>query len=142
MGRLAIDYAVEVDQRGVVELSARVFGHERDEIRIHESAILLGEDSRGLIKTRVVLEDDATAEVTGITEAHAKNARGHVDCMEVVKDRAKAHAIPIVKVFHPLAKVTHEAAIGRVDQKELETLMARGLDPQEAVEMIVSGILR
>lgn len=47
-----------------------------------------------------------------------------------------------MKVFHPLARVTHEAAIGRLDQKELETLMPRGLSPQEAVEMIVSGLLR
>ena len=38
--------------------------------------------------------------------------------------------------------VTHEAAIGSVDKEELETLMARGLTPEQAVEMIVSGILR
>ena len=49
---------------------------------------------------------------------------------------------PIVRVFHPEAKVTHEAAIGSVNKKELETLMARGLTPEQAVEMIVSGILR
>jgi Fe-S cluster assembly scaffold protein SufB len=55
---------------------------------------------------------------------------------------ADASAIPIVRVFHPEAKVTHEAAIGSVDKKELETLMARGLSPEQAVEMIVSGILR
>lgn len=80
---------MEVEERGVVELNAKAFGHERDEIRIRESAILPGEDSRGLVKTRVVLEHDAVAEVTGVTEAYAKNARGHVDCREVVKDRAK-----------------------------------------------------
>ena len=90
----------------------------------------------------MVLEGDASAEITGITEAHAKGARGHVDCMEIVQGRAQASAIPIVKVFHPEAKVTHEAAIGSVDKKELETLMARGLTPEQAVELIVSGILR
>lgn len=47
-----------------------------------------------------------------------------------------------VRLFHPEAKVTHEAAIGSVDKKELETLMARGLTPEQAVELIVSGILR
>jgi uncharacterized protein len=48
-----------------------------------------------------------------------------VDCMKIVQDQAHASAIPIVRVFHPEAKVTHEAAIGSVDKKELETLMAR-----------------
>lgn len=72
----------------------------------------------------------------------ASGARGHVDCKEILKDRAHASAIPLVKVFHPDAKVTHEAAISSVDGKEVGTLIARGLTPEEAVEMIVSGILR
>ena len=52
--------------------------------------------------------------------------------MEVVKDGARASAVPVVKVFHPLAKVTHAASIVRVGQKELEPLMARGLRLDEA----------
>jgi len=48
----------------------------------------------------------------------------------------------MVKVSHPQAKVTHEAAIGSVDHQQLETLMARGLSPDAAVDLIVSGILR
>ena len=142
VGTLMIDYEVEVAGDAVAELTAKVFGRGHDEVKIKESVRLYGDNARGLIKTRVVLEDDARAEITGITEAHARGARGHVDCKEIIKDRATASAIPIVKVFHPDAKVTHEAAIGSVDKKELETLMARGLTPEEAVEMIVSGILR
>ena len=142
VGTLMIDYEVEVAGDAIAELTAKVFGHGTDEVQIKETARLLGHNARGLIKTRVVLEDDARAEITGVTEAHAQGARGHVDCKEIIKDRATASAVPIVKVFHPQAKVTHEAAIGSVDKKELETLMARGLCPEEAVEMIVSGILR
>lgn len=40
-----------------------------------------------------------------------------MDCVEIVQGRARASAIPIVKVFHPEAKVTHEAAIGSVDKR-------------------------
>ena len=142
VGNLDLDYRVEVDEEGVAELSAKIFAHRSDRIALKEAVILKGERSRGLIRTRVVLADQAQAEVTGITEAYARGARGHVDCMEIVQGQAHASAIPIVKVFHPEAKVTHEASIGSVDRKELETLMARGLDPEHAVEMIVSGILR
>jgi Fe-S cluster assembly scaffold protein SufB len=142
VGNLDIDYRVEVEEEGLAELSAKIFGHQSDRIALKEAVMLRGERSRSLIKTRVVLEDEACAEITGITEAHAKGARGHVDCMEIVQGRAHASAVPIVKVFHPEAKVTHEAAIGSVDKKELETLMARGLNPEQAVELIVSGILR
>lgn len=142
VGSLDIDYLVEVEEDAIAELTAKIFAHKTDRITLKESVMLRGERSRGLIKTRVVLEDEAFAEITGITEAHAKGSRGHVDCMEIVQGQAHASAIPIVRVFHPEAKVTHEAAIGSVDKKELETLMARGLTPEQAVEMIVSGILR
>ncbi len=142
VGILFIDYSVEAGERAIAELTARVFGHANDNIKIKERIVLSGRDSRGLIKTRIALEDEARAEVTGITEGNAEGARGHVDCMEIVKDRAVARAIPIVNVTHPLAKVTHEAAIGSVDKRQMETLMAHGLSPEEAVNLIVKGILR
>jgi Fe-S cluster assembly scaffold protein SufB len=142
VGILFIDYNVEAGERAIAELTARVFGHANDNIKIKERIVLSGRDSRGLIKTRIALEDEAMAEVTGITEGNAEGARGHVDCMEIVKDNAVARAIPIVNVTHPLAKVTHEAAIGSVDKRQMETLMAHGLSPEEAVNLIVKGILR
>jgi len=142
VGKLAIDYVVQVEEDAVAELTAKVFGRGNDEITIQEKIELNGENAKGLIKTRVAIEHEAKAELTGIMEAHAKGARGHVDCREIVKDHAVASAVPIVKVTHPLAKVTHEAAIGAVDQKELETLMAHGLDSEQATELIVSGMLQ
>lgn len=141
VGNLGIDYDVEADEDAVVELTARVFGHGSDVIRIKERVALDGQNARGIIKTRIAVEDDALAEVTGITEGNAAGARGHVDCMEIIRDRAVAKAIPIVSVTHPQAKVTHEAAIGSVDKHQMETLMAHGLAPEEAVDMIVKGML-
>jgi Fe-S cluster assembly scaffold protein SufB len=62
--------------------------------------------------------------------------------MEIVKGNAIVRAISIVTVRNPLAKVTHETALGSVDKRQMGTLMAHGLTPNEAVEMIVKGILR
>ncbi len=142
VGKLGIDYAVSAGEGAVAELTARVFGHANDEIAITEKVALSGENARGLVKARVAVEDEATAEITGITEGNAAGARGHVDCMEIVKDRAVAKAYPFVQVNNPLAKVTHEAAIGSVDKRQMETLMAHGLTPEEAVDVIVKGILK
>ena len=50
--------------------------------------------------------------------------------------------IPRCNIRDERAKVTHEAAIGSIDKKQLETLMARGLDENEAIDVIVKGILR
>lgn len=37
--------------------------------------------------------------------------------------------------------MSHEAAVGKIDQREIEYLMARGLDEEEAVSTIVRGFL-
>lgn len=64
-----------------------------------------------------------------------------MDCLEIVRGNAVASAVPEVKVTHPQAKVTHEAAIGSVDEKQIEALMARGLEPEAAVDRIILGML-
>jgi Fe-S cluster assembly scaffold protein SufB len=37
--------------------------------------------------------------------------------------------------------MSHEAAVGKIDQREIEYLMARGIDEDEAVSTIVRGFL-
>jgi hypothetical protein len=141
VGRLDVDYDVQAGEAALAEVTARVYGLGSDAIRLRERMILAGAGARGLLKTRVAVRDEARAEVLGIMEGNAAGARGHVDCTEIVRDRAVVSAIPQLRASHPLAKVTHEAAIGSVDSKQLETLLARGLAPEDAVDLIVRGML-
>jgi Fe-S cluster assembly scaffold protein SufB len=142
VGHLDVDYEVDVGAGAVAELTSKVYGHDNDRIRIRETVRLNGERAHGLIRSRVAADGEAQAEVLGITEGNAAYARGHVDCLEIVRERARVSASPEVRVSHPLAKVTHEAAIGSVDHRQLETLMSRGIAPEEAVDIIVRGMLR
>lgn len=50
--------------------------------------------------------------------------------------------MPLVVVRDNRAQVTHEAAIGTVNRKELETLMSYGLTEEEAIDLIVRGMLQ
>ena len=140
VGNLVINYNVNVGEAAVAELISKVHGHVTDEIHINERVSLNGDNARGLIKSRVAVEDEASAEVIGATYGNAAGARGHVDCLEVVRGNGVVSAVPEVRVTHPLAKVTHEAAIGSIDQKQLETLMARGLSPEQAIDRIILGL--
>ena len=112
------------------------------EIRIREEVILSGRDAKSVIKTRVGLRDRATSDVYNVTEGNAPNVRGHVDCIEIVSGDAKATATPIVSVSNETARVTHEAAIGSVDRKQLDTLMAHGLSRKEAIDTILRAMLK
>lgn len=141
VGELDIDYTVDVGADALAELTSKVYGYGNDVIRIQEVVRLNGANARGMVKTRIAARDDAVAEIRGSMFGNAAGARGHVDCTEIVRDRAVVSAVPEVRVTHPLAKVTHEAAIGSVDSRQLETLMARGLDPDTAVDLIIRGML-
>ncbi len=143
VGMLDYDFEIFGDEKSINELLVKVFGKKEDDINIVEKIHLDGKGARGLAKSRLVLNDNAKAMVRGETYGNAPFARGHVDCLEIVNgDGVIARAIPLVYVNDKQAKVTHEAAIGSVDKKQMQTLMARGLNEEEAVDVIVRGILR
>ncbi len=142
VGRMVIDFEADVAARGVAELVAKAYGSGDDDIRVNEVIRLNGEGARGVTKTRVAVRDQARSEITTTAEGNAPEARGHMDCTEIVQGDAEARNIPIVVVRNDRARVTHEAAIGSVGKKELQTLMARGLDEEQAVDVIIRGMLK
>ncbi|MBE0478861.1 SufD family Fe-S cluster assembly protein [Candidatus Aerophobetes bacterium] len=141
VGKIEIDYETVCGKRSVMEMTAKIKGAGDDIIGIKEVGYLVGEGARGVLTTRVAVSENARANVYNKLVAEAPYTRGHVDCKEIVQGNAKASATPVVEVNHPRAHITHEAAIGSVDTKQLETLMARGLGEDKAVELIIDGLL-
>ncbi len=141
VGRIDFDYEVTCEAHSVLEMLTRMIGRGEDSIRIHETGHLVGEYARAALQSHMALRDTARAEVYNTITASAPFARGHVDCKEIVQDNAVAKAVPVVQVTDPRAHVTHEAAIGSVDSKQLQTIMSRGLDEDAAVELIIEGLL-
>lgn len=141
VGLIDLDYETECAEKSVLEMNAKVSGRGDDEIKIRETGHLNGEYARGVLTSRIAVRDDAKADIYNKLTASAAYARGHVDCKEIIKDNAKASAVPIVEVNNPKAHITHEAALGSVDTKQLQTLMARGLTEEKASDMIIEGLL-
>jgi hypothetical protein len=142
VGEIDIDYETWCAANSSLQMVARISGREDDVIKLREIGHLEGEGASGALLSRIAVRDHAEADIYNELTASAAHARGHVDCKEIVQGDAVAKAVPVVDVRHPLARVTHEAAIGSVDSKQLQTLMVRGMDEEEAVEMIVQGMLR
>jgi hypothetical protein len=125
---LHYDFEVFGDERSITELMVKVFAQKEADIKIAERIHLDGREAKGV--------------VMGETYGNAPFARGHIDCLEIVNgEGAIARAIPMVDVKNEQAKVTHEAAIGSIDKKQLQTLMAHGLSEEQAVDVIVKAIL-
>jgi len=140
VGKIEMEYESECGEGSVLEMIARINGTADDYIKIKEIGHLAAH-ATGVLNSKIALSGKARAEIYNKLTANGPYARGHVDCKEIVRENAVATAIPIVEVHDPRAHITHEAAIGSVDSKQLQTLMARGLDEEEATDLIVQGLL-
>jgi len=140
-GLIDIQYEATCEADSVLEMVTRISGKGNDQINIKEIGHLVGEKARGFLSSRVAATENTRAKVYNKITASAAYARGHVDCTEIIKDNGVVSAIPIVEVSHPKAHITHEAALGSVDSKQLQTLMARGLSENKATDLIIQGLL-
>jgi Fe-S cluster assembly scaffold protein SufB len=67
--------------------------------------------------------------------------KAHLECKGLILNDGLMQAIPELTGHVPGVEMSHEAAVGKIDQHEIEYLMARGLDEDEAISTIVRGFL-
>ncbi len=73
---------------------------------------------------------------------NAPGAKAHLECKSIIlKDGGMTQAIPELEASCADVEMTHEAAVGKIAQEQIEYLMSRGLTEDEAVSMIVRGFL-
>ncbi|MCD4755811.1 MAG: SufD family Fe-S cluster assembly protein [Deltaproteobacteria bacterium] len=72
----------------------------------------------------------------------AANIKAHLECQGLIlAEHGVIHAIPELEAHVADVDMSHEAAVGRIAKEEIEYLMARGLDEEEATSTIVRGFL-
>jgi hypothetical protein len=79
----------------------------------------------------------ARGELQGLTEG----IRAHLECKGLILTNGVMRAIPELVGTTPGVEMSHEAAVGKIDRREIEYLMSRGLDEETAVSTIVHGFL-
>jgi Fe-S cluster assembly scaffold protein SufB len=67
--------------------------------------------------------------------------KAHLECRGLIIGSGVVHAIPELEGRVAGVEMSHEAAVGKIAAEEVEYLMARGLDEEEAVSTIVRGFL-
>jgi len=73
----------------------------------------------------------------------ADNARNYTQCDSLLLgDHCGAHTFPYIEVKNPDAQVEHEASTSRIGEDQLFYCTQRGISPEDAVSMIVSGFCK
>jgi len=78
----------------------------------------------------------------GYIEGNYPDVKGHLECRGLIMgDSGTIQAIPELKGTLAGVDLSHEAAVGKIAEEEIEYLMARGLSRDEATATIVRGFL-
>jgi uncharacterized protein len=118
-----------------------LYGKKNSLIDIGEEIELNEDGSIGEINSRAILEADSKI-ITRGKIVGASKSKGHIECRGIVlSDRAELRSIPEIDAKNSGVDLSHEAAIGKIAEKELLYLMSRGLDKEKATSLIVSGFL-
>ena len=105
------------------------------------TVLMDGENSGAELVARAVNHGGNVIQ-TGLLIGAAKGTRAHVDCSGLMLiDSGIIEAIPGLRAMHPDARMSHEAAIGRIDIGEVNYLQSKGLDEMQAIALIVRGFL-
>ncbi|MBR0472798.1 MAG: SufD family Fe-S cluster assembly protein [Methanosphaera sp.] len=103
---------------------------------------LNGINSQSEMITRAISEDESTIITRGDLHGKAHEAKGHLECMGLIlSDDSKIYSIPELRGDCTDMELSHEAAVGKIAENEIQYLMARGLTEDEAASMIVRGFL-
>ncbi|WP_440956933.1 SufB/SufD family protein [Methanosarcina sp. Mfa9] len=133
---------VRLEGKGAVtRLNTIAIAHPGSELDLGSRAVFNAPGTRAELISRTITTGGkviARGEMIG----NAVGAKGHLECRGLVlSNKGSQRAIPILEANVDDIELTHEAAVGKIAQDQVEYLMSRGLTEDEAVGMIVRGFL-
>ncbi len=106
-------------------------------------AVLEGEGSSAEIVSRAIANDNSVINARARIRGLAPNTKGHIECLGLLlSPKAKILAVPELESLNEESILTHEAAIGRIAEDEIEYLMSKGFSEEEAKSLILRGFMR
>src|SRR5579862_7071578 len=105
----------------------------------------IGKNTRSTIVSKGISAGHGQNSYRGLVKvaAGAEGARNYTQCDSLLMgDRCGAHTFPYMEAKNPTAKVEHEATTSKISDDQLFYCRSRGIDPEDAVNMIVSGFCK
>ena len=131
-----------VGENAVVRYNSILVAAEGSSLDIGSRAFLNAKGAKTEIVTRAITTGGSIF-ARGYIEGNAPEVKGHLECRGLILGgQGVIHAIPELRGTLAGIDLSHEAAIGKIAEEEVEYLMARGLTRAEATATIVRGFLR
>jgi hypothetical protein len=134
--------ATLIGEKSTASFNSILYGLSNSDIDIGSRIILEGKDSSGHAVSRAIVKDNAKIYARGALESIQDNSKAHLDCRGILMSpNGMMYAVPELISWAPGSYLSHEAAIGPIAEEEVEYLMSRGLNKDEAISLITRGFM-
>jgi Fe-S cluster assembly scaffold protein SufB len=125
-----------------VSYNSILYGHKNSLLDIGNKAVLTGEGSKAEMVSRAITREGSRMIVRGLIEGDVPNCKGHLECKGLIMDdESYMWSIPELIATKKGVEITHEAAVGKISEKEITYLMTRRLSREQAVSLIIRGFM-
>ena len=107
--------------------------------------IHLGKNTRSTVISKGISAGKGQNSYRGLVQVgkNAAGARNFTQCDSLlIGSRCGAHTFPYIEVKNSTAKVEHEATTSKIGEDQIFYCNARGIETQDAVNMIVNGFCK
>ena len=130
-----------VGRNALARFNSVLVAPEGSHIDVGSRVILDAEGARAEIISRTITTG-GTVIARGDIQANKPEVVGHLECNGLIlSEGGVIQAVPELVGRVPNVDLSHEAAVGKIAEEEVEYLMARGLTRDDATAMIVRGFL-
>jgi hypothetical protein len=102
----------------------------------------MGPGSKAEMVSRAIAREGSRMIVRGMIEGNTPDCKGHLECKGLIMDNESfMQSIPELIATKKGVEITHEAAVGKISEKEITYLMTRRLSREQAVALIIRGFM-
>ncbi|MBW2099871.1 MAG: SufD family Fe-S cluster assembly protein [Deltaproteobacteria bacterium] len=141
VGSLQMNPITYLDGKGAVaRFNSVLVAGEGSHMDVGSTILLNQPNTRAEIISRAIVSG-GTIIARGNMVGKVADIKAHLECKGLVLKDGLMQAVPELQGHVPGVDMSHEAAVGKIDKREIEYLMARGLNEEEAISTIVRGFL-
>ena len=119
-----------------------LYGKTNSLLDIGSKAVLTGKDSKAEMVSRAIARKGSKMIIRGLIEGDNADCKGHLECRGLLIDEeAFLQSIPELIAKKKGVEITHEAAVGKISEREITYLMTRKLSRDQAVSLIIRGFM-
>ena len=125
-----------------VSFNSILYGQKNSQLDIGSKAVLTGRGSKAEMVSRAIAREGSKMILRGMIEGNNSECKGHLECRGLLMDNESLmQSVPELIARKKGVEITHEAAVGKISEKEITYLMTRKLSRDQAVSLIIRGFM-